>query len=160
MARKMTKLKSDYTPEDPKERDRSGREARRLWYRAPELLFRKASYTQEIDMWSVGCILAELATSTVLFDGDSEIEQFLKIFSLLGTPTDTINSQNKFSLINQYVLPDWKSIKLTDIFYDPAKIISRLLTSREKVLFKLLELRHTLGYQGLDLLEKLLDINS
>jgi hypothetical protein len=45
MARKMTKLKSDYTPEDPKERDRSGREARRLWYRAPELLFRKASYT-------------------------------------------------------------------------------------------------------------------
>jgi cyclin-dependent kinase 3 len=32
---------SSYTPEDPKDRERSGREARRLWYRAPELLFRK-----------------------------------------------------------------------------------------------------------------------
>ena len=33
-----------YTPEDPKDRERSGREARRLWYRAPELLLRKSIY--------------------------------------------------------------------------------------------------------------------
>jgi serine/threonine protein kinase len=41
-------------------------------------------------MWSVGCIMAELATSNVLFDGDSEIEQFFKIFNFLGTPTELI----------------------------------------------------------------------
>lgn len=43
-------------------------------------------------MWSVGCVLAEIATFSVLFEGDSEIEQLFKIFSLLGTPsayTDT-----------------------------------------------------------------------
>jgi serine/threonine protein kinase len=45
MARLMVREKNDYTPEDPKERYRSGREARRLWYRAPELLFRTESYT-------------------------------------------------------------------------------------------------------------------
>ena len=87
MARMMIRSLGDYTPEDPKERDRSGREARRLWYRAPELLLRKATYAQEIDMWSIGCVLAEIATSNVLFEGDSEIEQLFKIFSLLGTPT-------------------------------------------------------------------------
>ena len=39
-----------YTPEDPKERERSGREARRLWYRAPELLLRKDLYGSEVDI--------------------------------------------------------------------------------------------------------------
>ena len=63
-----------YTPEDPKERERSGREARRLWYRAPEMLLRRSKYSEEIDMWSVGCILAELATMHPIFDGESEIE--------------------------------------------------------------------------------------
>jgi len=58
---------SAYTPEDPKERERSGREARRLWYRAPELLLRKREYSLEVDMWSVGCLLAELALAMPLF---------------------------------------------------------------------------------------------
>lgn len=88
----MNRSSSEYTPEDPKERDRSGREARRLFYRAPELILRKAEYTQEIDMWSVGCLLAELATCNTLFDGDSEIEQIFKIFSLLGSPSPALMS--------------------------------------------------------------------
>lgn len=58
-----------YTPEDPKERERSGREARRLWYRAPELLLRKSIYTFEIDMWSFGCLLAEIVLNEPLFSG-------------------------------------------------------------------------------------------
>ena len=63
-----------YTPEDPKDRDRSGREARRLWYRAPEFFFRKRVYSQEVDMWSLGCLLAEMARGEPLFVGESEIE--------------------------------------------------------------------------------------
>jgi len=43
-----------YTPEDPKERDRSTREVKRLWYRAPEMIFRKEVYAFEVDLWSVG----------------------------------------------------------------------------------------------------------
>lgn len=58
-----------YTPEDPKERERSGRESRRLWYRAPELLMRKSIYTFEIDMWSFGCLLAEIVLNEPLFAG-------------------------------------------------------------------------------------------
>lgn len=63
-----------YTPEDPKERERSGREARRLWYRPPELLFRKKMYSFEVDMWAAGCLLGELALGETLFNGESEIE--------------------------------------------------------------------------------------
>ena len=58
-----------YTPEDPKDRERSGREARRLWYRAPELLLRKSIYSFEIDVWAFGCILGELALAEPLFNG-------------------------------------------------------------------------------------------
>lgn len=75
-----------YTPEDPKERERSGREARRLWYRPPELLYRKKMYSFEVDMWAVGCLFSEMALGEVLFNGESEIEQLLKIFKLIGSP--------------------------------------------------------------------------
>ena len=75
-----------YTPEDPKERERSGREARRLWYRPPELLFRKKYYSFEVDMWAVGCLLAEMSLGEPLFNGESEIEQLFKIFKVTGSP--------------------------------------------------------------------------
>ncbi|CAJ1341835.1 unnamed protein product [Effrenium voratum] len=60
-----------------------------LWYRAPELmLFDRESckYGQGIDIWSLGCILAEMCTGRVLFPGDSEIGTLFKIFQLKGTP--------------------------------------------------------------------------
>ena len=41
----------ELTPEDPKERERSGREAKRLWYKAPELLYRNKKYGFESDIW-------------------------------------------------------------------------------------------------------------
>jgi cell division cycle 2-like len=59
-----------------------------LWYRAPELLLEDKDYTPAIDMWSVGCIFAELLTQTPLFDGKGELEQITKIFTTLGTPTE------------------------------------------------------------------------
>ena len=79
-----------YTPEDPKERDRSGREAKRLFYRPPELLFRKKMYSYEVDMWAVGCLLAEFALGEPLFNGDSEIDQLFKIFKFTGTPSEEV----------------------------------------------------------------------
>ena len=79
-----------YTPEDPKERERSGREARRLWYRPPELLFRKKFYSFEVDIWAVGCLLGEMTLGEPLFNGESEIEQLLKIFKFTGKPEKEI----------------------------------------------------------------------
>lgn len=76
-----------YTPEDPKERERSGREMRRLWYRAPELILREEIYGPKVDMWSVGCLLAEAATGKALFQSDSEIDHLFRTFRLIGTPT-------------------------------------------------------------------------
>ncbi|KAI8074796.1 kinase-like domain-containing protein [Gongronella butleri] len=59
-----------------------------LWYRAPELLLGAKEYTTAIDMWSIGCIFAELINGEPLVPGRSEIDQIDKIFKLMGMPTD------------------------------------------------------------------------
>ncbi|CAK9828679.1 Serine/threonine-protein kinase PITSLRE [Anthophora retusa] len=61
-----------------------------LWYRAPELLLSGKEYSTPIDMWSVGCIFAELLRMEALFPGKSEIDQLNRIFKELGTPNDRI----------------------------------------------------------------------
>jgi serine/threonine protein kinase len=53
-------------------------------YRAPELLFCSKIYTPAIDVWSAGCIMAEMFTGMPLFDGGSEIDQISKITLTLG----------------------------------------------------------------------------
>jgi len=60
-----------------------------LWYRAPEILLGGKQYSTGVDMWSVGCIFAEMATRKPLFPGDSEIDEIFKIFRILGSPTET-----------------------------------------------------------------------
>ncbi|OCF42143.1 CMGC/CDK protein kinase [Kwoniella heveanensis CBS 569] len=61
-----------------------------LWYRSPELLLGAKEYTTAVDMWSVGCIFAELMQGEALFPGRGEIDQINKIFSLLGRPNDEL----------------------------------------------------------------------
>ncbi|XP_071648498.1 cyclin-dependent kinase 1 isoform X1 [Temnothorax longispinosus] len=61
-----------------------------LWYRAPEILLGATRYSCAIDMWSIGCIFAEMATKKPLFQGDSEIDQLFRIFRILRTPTEDI----------------------------------------------------------------------
>ncbi|XP_035825776.1 cyclin-dependent kinase 11B [Aplysia californica] len=61
-----------------------------LWYRAPELLLGCKEYSTHVDMWSVGCIFAELLLMKALWPGKSEIDQLNRIFKDLGTPTETI----------------------------------------------------------------------
>lgn len=61
-----------------------------LWYRAPELLLGTKEYSTPIDLWSVGCVFAELLTMKPLFPGKSEIDQINRIFKELGTPSDKI----------------------------------------------------------------------
>lgn len=61
-----------------------------LWYRAPELLLGATEYSTAVDMWSVGCIMAELLAGKPMFDGRTEASQLDKIFRTLGTPTEKI----------------------------------------------------------------------
>uniref|UniRef100_A0ACD6AF18 Uncharacterized protein n=1 Tax=Avena sativa TaxID=4498 RepID=A0ACD6AF18_AVESA len=59
-----------------------------LWYRAPELLLGATDYGVGIDLWSAGCLLAEMFTGKPLMPGRTEVEQLFKIFSLCGSPPD------------------------------------------------------------------------
>lgn len=59
-----------------------------LWYMAPEMLL-GMHYNTTVDMWAVGCVMAELITGRILFTGLSEIQLLKEIFSVLGTPTET-----------------------------------------------------------------------
>ncbi|KAI0274818.1 Pkinase-domain-containing protein [Gloeopeniophorella convolvens] len=59
-----------------------------LWYRAPEILLGAKTYSTAIDMWSVGCIFAELLLKEPLFQAKAEIELISMIFKLLGPPTN------------------------------------------------------------------------
>ncbi|WBW72942.1 serine/threonine protein kinase Gsk31 [Schizosaccharomyces osmophilus] len=65
------------------------------YYRAPELVFGATHYTTKIDVWSAGCVIAELILGRPLFPGDSSVEQLVEIIKVLGTPTQQeITSMN------------------------------------------------------------------
>ncbi|KAG6448198.1 cyclin-dependent kinase 2 [Manduca sexta] len=57
-----------------------------LWYRAPEILLGAKFYSTAVDVWSLACIFAEMASGRTLFPGDSEIDQLFRVFRALGTP--------------------------------------------------------------------------
>ncbi|KAL9642807.1 hypothetical protein ABK040_009882 [Willaertia magna] len=74
-----------------------------LWYRAPEILLGCRRYSTPVDIWSIGCIFAELCVGYALFPADSEIDMLYKIFQALGTPTEELwNGVTS--------LPNWKPI--------------------------------------------------
>jgi len=73
-----------------------------LWYRAPEILLGSRQYSTPVDVWSVGCIFAEMVNQRPLFPGDSEIDELFKIFRVLGTP-------NEDTWPGVTSLPDFKS---------------------------------------------------
>eukprot|EP00557_Chaetoceros_sp_GSL56_P004417 CAMPEP_0176498956 /NCGR_PEP_ID=MMETSP0200_2-20121128/12639_1 /TAXON_ID=947934 /ORGANISM="Chaetoceros sp., Strain GSL56" /LENGTH=792 /DNA_ID=CAMNT_0017897281 /DNA_START=204 /DNA_END=2579 /DNA_ORIENTATION=- len=57
-----------------------------IWYRCPELLLGATDYDEKVDIWSAGCILAELLLGKALFPGTNDMEQLRLIFKLMGTP--------------------------------------------------------------------------
>lgn len=74
-----------------------------LWYRAPELLLGATDYGVGIDLWSAGCLLAEMFTGRPILPGRTEVEQLHKIFKLFGTPSE------------EY----WRKLKLAPTFRPP-----------------------------------------
>jgi cyclin-dependent kinase 2 len=86
-----------------------------LWYRAPEVLLGQAQYSTPIDVWSIGCIFAELVTGQALFPADSEIDQLYKIFQLLGTPSE--KTWTGVSALPHYktTFPCWSGNKISQV---------------------------------------------
>ncbi|XP_050544358.1 cyclin-dependent kinase 20-like isoform X2 [Daktulosphaira vitifoliae] len=98
-------------------------------YRAPELLFGSTNYNQSIDMWSVGCIIAEMFTKTPLFPGDTDLEQIAMVVHYLGTP-------NNNTWPNRNEMPDFNKLKFTQCSPIPMK---HLLPDINKNLVNLIE---------------------
>lgn len=66
------------------------------YYRAPELIFGATDYTTMIDVWSAGCVLAELLLGQPIFPGDSGVDQLVEIIKVLGTPSkEQIREMNR-----------------------------------------------------------------
>ncbi|KAM7510091.1 hypothetical protein LguiB_008966 [Lonicera macranthoides] len=69
-----------------------------LWYRPPELLLGSTRYGVSVDMWSVGCVFAELFIGRPILKGRTEVEQLHKIFKLCGSPTEDYWQKSKLPL--------------------------------------------------------------
>lgn len=124
-----------------------------LWYRPPDVLFGAKLYTTSIDMWSAGCIFAELANAgRPLFPGSDVDDQLRRIFKLLGTPTE-----ETWPVMTQ--LPDYKPFPL----YQPNMSLSQVKKNVKSL--KKMKLTHfsqvvpKLGNRGRDLLQRLLVCN-
>ncbi|CAG7815939.1 unnamed protein product [Allacma fusca] len=105
-----------------------------LWYRAPEILLGTKFYTTSVDVWSVGCIFAEMLTRKPLFPGDSEIDQLFRIFRTLGTPDENIWPGLSRLPDFKPCFPRWEPQKLQDF-------VPALKSSREglAILYELLK---------------------
>jgi len=97
-----------------------------LWYRAPEILLGAKCYSTPIDIWSVGCILAEMVSGKPLFCGESEIEQLLAIFKILGTP-DNKTWPGVEKLRDWHEFPQWSPQSLSNNIRGLGKECSSLL---------------------------------
>ncbi|KAK6474065.1 mitogen-activated protein kinase 12-like, partial [Huso huso] len=73
------------------------------WYRAPEIILNWMHYTQTVDMWSVGCILAELITGHVLFPGKDYFDQLKLIMKLTGTPHPSLVQKMQSKDAKRYI---------------------------------------------------------
>jgi len=101
------------------------------YYRAPELIFGATDYTTNIDVWSAGCVLAELLLGQPIFPGDSGVDQLVEIIKVLGTPTrDQIREMNPN--YTEFKFPQIKSHPWHKVFRqrtpeDAIQLVSRLL---------------------------------
>lgn len=88
------------------------------WYRAPEILLGSTRYTKAVDMWAVGCIVAEMINGKPSFPGTSTMNQLDKILELTGQPTgediDSINSPFAGTMLES--LPATKAKNLEELF--------------------------------------------
>ena len=85
------------------------------YYRAPELIFGATDYTAAIDVWSVGCVVAELLLGQPLFPGESGVDQLVEIIKVLGTPTrEEIHAMNPN--YTEFKFPQIKAHPWTKVF--------------------------------------------
>ncbi|XP_032875462.1 cyclin-dependent-like kinase 5 isoform X1 [Amblyraja radiata] len=104
-----------------------------LWYRPPDVLFGAKLYSTSIDMWSAGCIFAELANAgRPLFPGNDVDDQLKRIFRLLGTPTEE-------QWPSMTKLPDYKPYPMYPATTSLLNVVPKLNTTGRDLLQNLLK---------------------
>jgi len=102
-----------------------------LWYRAPEILLGGKQYATAVDIWSIGCIFAEMVMRQPLFPGDSEIDELFRIFRTLGTPTDEmwpgVSSYRDYKMTFPKWAPRPLSRVVTDLEPDGLDLLAQML---------------------------------
>ena len=103
------------------------------WYRAPELMLSLTEYTGAIDIWSVGCIFAEMLGRRQLFPGKNYLNQLQLILSVIGTPTEEYIKRVGSEKVKAYLktLPPRKAIDFAVLFpnvsEDALELLQRML---------------------------------
>lgn len=102
------------------------------YYRAPELIFGNQFYTPTIDVWSVGCIFAEMLTGEPIFKGDNSMNQLIEIIKILGTPTkeqmDWLTKKGQEIRLPQVKQRPWNKVFREHVGADACDLASHLLT--------------------------------
>ena len=97
------------------------------YYRAPELIFANTDYDSSIDVWSLGCVLAEAFYGKPIFQGDSTVDQLFQIFRVLGTPDNEqlqILNKNGTMACN---FPSVTALTINKVFQGKGKDLTSLL---------------------------------
>uniref|UniRef100_A0A8C6PZA1 mitogen-activated protein kinase n=1 Tax=Nothobranchius furzeri TaxID=105023 RepID=A0A8C6PZA1_NOTFU len=84
------------------------------WYRAPEIMLNWMHYNMTVDIWSVGCIMAELLTGRPLFPGTDHINQLQQIMRLTGTPPVTLINRIRLTVIQFYLCVTVSAVDLLE----------------------------------------------
>ncbi|KJR80756.1 uncharacterized protein SPSK_05063 [Sporothrix schenckii 1099-18] len=117
-----------------------------LWYRAPDVLLGSRTYNTSIDIWSVGCIMAEMYTGRPLFPGTTNEDQMLRIFRIMGTPTE-----HNWPGISQF--PEYKATAPRYATQDLRQILPQIDATGIDLLQRLLQLRPELRISAHDALQ-------
>ncbi|KAJ6164364.1 Negative regulator of the PHO system, partial [Penicillium chermesinum] len=117
-----------------------------LWYRAPDVLLGSRTYNTSIDIWSAGCIMAEMYTGRPLFPGTTNEDQLLKIFRLMGTP-----SERSWPGISQ--LPEYKPTFHVYATQDLGLILPQIDQLGLDLLNRMLQLRPEMRISASDALQ-------
>ncbi|CAM9356242.1 mitogen-activated protein kinase 14-like isoform X2 [Lethenteron reissneri] len=99
------------------------------WYRAPEIMLNWMHYNQTVDIWSVGCIMAELLTGRTLFPGTDHIDQLKLIMQLVGTPSPGLMQKISSESARNYIqsLPYTQKRDFKDVFLGANPLVVDLL---------------------------------
>ncbi|KAL9565559.1 hypothetical protein ACKAV7_010301 [Fusarium commune] len=117
-----------------------------LWYRAPDVLLGSRTYNTSIDIWSAGCIMAEMFTGRPLFPGTTNEDQIIRIFRIMGTDPQSVPGR-------YHTVPEYKPTFHMYATQDLRNILPAIDPNGIDLLQRMLQLRPELRISAHDALQ-------